>query len=201
MMRGKRFCALLLCALRLLLTLGIEGTVFWLHGYRSKQSWRVFLLLNLATQLFVNVVFAGPYLNTYAATLALFGYLLVEGIVFGVEIAVCGKCMPEHGPQQARDCAALANFVSAVAGAGVGQLGRVAGTDGAGAPCPKGYDRHAAGPGPTAAERPLWPGTPWVGSLLPAHLRRTAARRLLAAPAKRRQRRRLRPAAGSLCRV
>lgn len=108
---------LLLCALRLLLTLGIEGTVFWLHGYRSKQSWRVFLLLNLATQLFVNVVFAGPYLNTYAATLALFGYLLVEAIVFGVEIAVCGKYMPEHGPQQARDCAALANFVSAVAGA------------------------------------------------------------------------------------
>ena len=49
----------LLIAMRVLLTLAIEGLVFYLFGYREKRSWRVFFIANLVTQTGLNLLFHG----------------------------------------------------------------------------------------------------------------------------------------------
>ena len=49
----------LLIAMRVLLTLAIEGLVFYLFGYREKKSWRVFFIANLVTQTGLNLLFHG----------------------------------------------------------------------------------------------------------------------------------------------
>lgn len=51
----------LLTALRIVLTLLIEGLIFCLFGFRGKKSWIVFLIVNLLTQGWLNIV-----INSYA---------------------------------------------------------------------------------------------------------------------------------------
>ena len=73
--------SLALPALRVSLTLFIEGLVFWLFGYRSRRSWLVFILANLATQVFLNLtLFANVQLPPYT------GYLILE--LFFLEILI-----------------------------------------------------------------------------------------------------------------
>ena len=45
----------LITALRVLLTLLIEGGIFFLFGFRGKRSWVVFLIINLITQGLLNL--------------------------------------------------------------------------------------------------------------------------------------------------
>jgi len=54
-------------SLRVILTLIIEGIVFFLFGYRRKKSWLVFITVNLVTQGILNIWLAGNYspLNNY----------------------------------------------------------------------------------------------------------------------------------------
>ncbi|MDD3169971.1 MAG: hypothetical protein PHC91_10990, partial [Eubacteriales bacterium] len=44
------FRTVLLVSIRLLLTLLLEGMIFWLFGFRLKSSWLAFLAINLVTQ-------------------------------------------------------------------------------------------------------------------------------------------------------
>ncbi|MCH4890155.1 hypothetical protein EZV73_21420 [Acidaminobacter sp. JC074] len=44
-----------LIAIRILLTLIVEAAVFFVFGFRSKKSWRAFLLINLLTQGSLNI--------------------------------------------------------------------------------------------------------------------------------------------------
>lgn len=76
----------LLTALRVTLTLLIEGAIFWLFGFRSKGSWIIFLIVNLLTQGWLNIVinsyaFQGGY---WAITYALMelGIFFAESLTF-----------------------------------------------------------------------------------------------------------------------
>ena len=45
----------MLIGTRVVLTLLIEGAVFWLFGYRERKSWIIFLVINLLTQTGLNM--------------------------------------------------------------------------------------------------------------------------------------------------
>ncbi|MDD3422095.1 MAG: hypothetical protein WC196_03800 [Bacilli bacterium] len=74
----------LLVVFRIVVTLLVEGLIFFLFRYKSKRSWLVFLITNLVTQGFVNISFAS--LNTGSTYFFFFGYLMMELIVLIVEL-------------------------------------------------------------------------------------------------------------------
>lgn len=83
----------LLVAMRLLLTLLIEGAVFWLFGFRTCRSWLVFLIVNLITQGFLNIVLStGQIIDGYR-WLSLF---LLEFVIFIVEFVAIPLAIKER---------------------------------------------------------------------------------------------------------
>ncbi len=73
----------LLVVLRVVLTLMLEGFVFYLLRFRDKRSWMTFFIINLITQGFLNTVLSGGWING--------GYLppsliLLEVLIVIVEI-------------------------------------------------------------------------------------------------------------------
>lgn len=108
----------LLIGLRMVLTLALEGAVFWLFGYRQRRSWLVFLAVNLVTQLGVNLAvlsLANPFFNLSEGAIALmfwFVYLPVELLVLVVEIVAFRLLLREHTKGRAAGCAAAANLLS-----------------------------------------------------------------------------------------
>lgn len=102
----------LLIALRVVLTLLIEGGVFWLFGYREKRSWILFLAANLITQGLLNMAFTGPYLGGYW----LFGFILGEILVFAAEMTAFPFLLREHRKRRAVLCALAANLASLLLG-------------------------------------------------------------------------------------
>ena len=106
----------LLVGLRVLLTLVLEGLIFLVFSYRQKHSWLVFLVVNLITQLFVNLVIlslAGPFGNlTSVRLLLMFVYLPMELVVLGVEITAYRKLLGEQSKRRATVYAAVANLCS-----------------------------------------------------------------------------------------
>ncbi|HKL40999.1 MAG TPA: hypothetical protein VJ962_00235 [Clostridia bacterium] len=78
---------LFLILVRILLTLLIEGFVFYVLGFRWKQSWHIFLIINLITQGALNIWLSTFNLSTgYSVFLALvlseILILIVETITF-----------------------------------------------------------------------------------------------------------------------
>ena len=106
----------LLVGLRVLLTLLLEGLVFFLAGYREKRSWLIFLLVNLVTQLGVNLLifsWSRPLASAYSMGLiGLFFYCPMELIVLLAEVAVFCSCLKEKTKGRAAACAILANLFS-----------------------------------------------------------------------------------------
>lgn len=102
----------LLVALRVILTLALEGAVFYAFGYREKKSWLIFLVTNLATQGVLNALITGPNVGVYWQ----FGLLLGEVVVFAVEMAVFGRCVREKKKWQGVLYAFVANLLSFVLG-------------------------------------------------------------------------------------
>lgn len=75
----------LLTALRITLTLLLEGLVFFLFGFRTKHSWIVFLAVNLLTQGWLNIVING---YAFSSGYWFLIYLLMEiGILIAESIA------------------------------------------------------------------------------------------------------------------
>ena len=81
------FRTIKLVALRVGLTLLLEGIIFFLFRMRKAKSWIVFIITNLITQIFLNVQLSLQGGFGYGATLLLIMLevliLLVEGIAFG----------------------------------------------------------------------------------------------------------------------
>lgn len=102
----------LLVAMRVGLTLIIEGAVFWLFGYRAKKSWLLFLVLNLVTQGFVNLQLTGLDWNSYW----FFGYMLMEALVFIAETVFYLLLIKEQSKKRAALCSICANAASLVLG-------------------------------------------------------------------------------------
>lgn len=70
--------AIILVSLRVLLTLIIEGFIFYLFGYKKKWSWAMFLIINLITQGGINI-----YINSF---MPIHGYYIIS--IFFAEIYV-----------------------------------------------------------------------------------------------------------------
>jgi len=101
-------------ALRISLTLAIEGIVFFLFGYRSKRSWIIFLAVNLVTQGFLNIWLlrnAAP-LDSYIVFTLIFG----EFFVFFFELAGFLILIKEHARGRTAAYVILANLASLLLG-------------------------------------------------------------------------------------
>lgn len=71
-----------LIALRMILTFLVEGLVFYLLGFQEKRSWLIFVMINLLTQGFLNLVLSG-HLMSYSIYL---GFVLAEVLIFAMEM-------------------------------------------------------------------------------------------------------------------
>ena len=102
----------LLVALRVISTLLIEGAIFFLFGYRKKESWLAFLGANLVTQTGLNLLFTGPYLG-YGWGLVFLG---TEAIILVGEMVFFSKALTERPSARGAVYAAAANLASLLLG-------------------------------------------------------------------------------------
>ena len=108
------FRSVLLVGIRLILTLLIEGLIFWLFRFRQKRSWLIFLAINLVTQGLLNI-----WLNNEATTSS--GYLIIvliigEFFVFIAEMIAFPALINEHRKRRSLIYAFIANLFSLIAG-------------------------------------------------------------------------------------
>lgn len=99
--------------MRVLATLVLEGIVFFLFGLRERRSWGMFVLINLLTQAFLNIAFAGADYETY---MIMFLYAAVEAVVFLVEMIAFPVAVREQSRKRMVVYALLANAVSLYVG-------------------------------------------------------------------------------------
>lgn len=104
----------LLVLLRVVLTLLIEGIIFWLFKFRQKRSWMVFLIINLITQGLLNIWLnqGGSFMPSYLLVGLIFG----EIIVLIVEMISFPFFIKEHNDDLVIKYAFTANFISLIAG-------------------------------------------------------------------------------------
>jgi hypothetical protein len=108
------FRSVLLVLIRLLLTLLLEGIIFWLFRYRQKRSWLIFLVINLITQGALNIWLnnGGSLMPSYL----LFGLIIGEVFVFATEMIAFPIFMREHKKSRILIYSFIANFISLIAG-------------------------------------------------------------------------------------
>ena len=102
----KPLRAPLLTAMRVLLTLIIEGMLLFAFGYRTRHSILLFLITNLITQTALNIIFIGA--RGYWFLL----YVIVEILIFAIEASVYKAWFKEHGNKRAVFYALTANAAS-----------------------------------------------------------------------------------------
>jgi len=101
-----------LVALRVILTMLIEGAVFFLFGYRQKRSWLVFASVNLLTQAGLNAMLTGPNLSNYW----ILGYIFGEMLVFIIEMIAYLSLIKEYRKRRVAFYVMLANTASLILG-------------------------------------------------------------------------------------
>lgn len=101
-----------LIAMRVVLTLLIEGAIFLLFGYRQKRSWIVFTAVNLITQAGLNAMLTGPDLSNYW----IFGYIFGEIVVLAVELIAFLSLVKELGKMRVALYVIVANMASLILG-------------------------------------------------------------------------------------
>jgi hypothetical protein len=107
------FRSVLLVSLRVVLTLLLEGLVFFLFGFRQKKSWLIFLAVNLVTQGVLNIWL--DLISTPSGYL-IFALILGEVIVFVVEMIAFPLLVKEKKGGLTVLYAFAANLVSLIAG-------------------------------------------------------------------------------------
>lgn len=108
------FRAVLLVSIRLLLTLLLEGIIFWLFRFRQKRSWLIFLAINLVTQGALNI-----WLNSGGSLMPsyLFINLIIgEVFVFAAEMIAFPILIKEHRKRRSSLYVLTANLISLIAG-------------------------------------------------------------------------------------
>jgi hypothetical protein len=104
-----------LLSLQIILTLIIEGIVFFLFGFRKKRSWLVFLILNLLTQSILFTLLAlgqGVPPNGYI----IFGLIFGEILVFVIEMVGFQVFIKESSRVRTGVYVLVANLASLIAG-------------------------------------------------------------------------------------
>lgn len=101
--------SIILVSMRIILTLSIEGLVFYLFGYRQKRSWITFLVINMLTQVSLNVLIDNfsPILGYYALII-----IVAEFIIFMIEAIVYLSVIKERNSFITFLYAFVANFMS-----------------------------------------------------------------------------------------
>lgn len=105
--------SILLVSLRVILTLIIEAIVFWLYGFRKKNSWLAFLIINLITQGALNIWLNG---SVPLASYLVFSLIFAEFFVFIAEIVLFLTLIKEHSRRRTVLYVIAANFLSLFAG-------------------------------------------------------------------------------------
>ena len=105
-------------SITIILTLLIEGVIFFLFGYRKRNSWIVFLATNILTQGFLyvwlNTQFY-PLVNSYFFPV-LFSLIVGEFLVFISEITVFLILVRERRRLVTFSYVVAANFASLIVG-------------------------------------------------------------------------------------
>ena len=100
----------------LLPTLLIEGVLLYVFGYRSKKSWKRFLLVNLITQGGFAVYLAVTVLNHGVSGWSLLFYITIEHVITLAEVLLDRWLLTEKGKGRAMGYAIVANIHSATVG-------------------------------------------------------------------------------------
>ena len=100
--------------MRLLLTLLLEGIIFWLFWFREKRSWLIFLAINLVTQGVLNIWLnsGGSLIPSYL----IFNLIIGEFFVFAAEMYAFPIFIKEHKKSRILMYAFIANLMSLIAG-------------------------------------------------------------------------------------
>lgn len=105
---------LLLVSIRLLLTLLLEGIIFWSFKFRQKRSWLMFLAINLVTQGVLNIWLnsGGSLMPSYL----IFSLIIGEFFVFGAEMIAFPILIDEHKKSRILMYVFIANLISLIVG-------------------------------------------------------------------------------------
>lgn len=106
--------SVLLVTIRLLLTLLLEGIIFWLFRFRQKRSWLIFLAINLVTQGALNIWLnsGGSLMPSYL----IFSLIIGEFFVFVAEMIAFPIFIKEHEKSRILIYAFIANLISLITG-------------------------------------------------------------------------------------
>ncbi len=112
---GKLFSrTIALVSFRIILTLIIEGFVFFLFGYRQKKSWVIFLIINLLTQGTLNFWLSG--FTPFSSYGIFFGLIFAEFWIFVVEMIALSFFITEQRTRKTILYVLIANLASLVVG-------------------------------------------------------------------------------------
>jgi len=100
-------------AMRVVLTLLIEGLVFFIMGFRTRRSWTIFLIVNLVTQGALNLWINTVAYNDYSL---FFGLVFYEFVIIIVEMVAFLGLLKEHGKWRIALHVLLANILSLFVG-------------------------------------------------------------------------------------
>lgn len=105
--------SIFLVSMRIALTLAIEGIIFWIFGFKRKNSWITFLIINLITQGALNI-----WINGIIPTQGyiIFGLIFGEIFIFIAEIVAFLLFIKEHNSLRKVLYILTANFISLIAG-------------------------------------------------------------------------------------
>lgn len=105
--------SILLVSMRIIITLIIEGIVFYLFGFRNRHSWRVFLVINLITQGTLNIWINGLFpIQGYI----FIGLTFIEVLILLVEGVVISSAVKEHKKSRKWLFVISANLLSLLVG-------------------------------------------------------------------------------------
>lgn len=102
-------------ALTLSATLVIEGLLLLAFGLSNRRNWKVFLIVNVATQLALTIA-TGSALIYAGAMAAMLAYILSEIVILIAEVIACGRLLSGKTRARRRGYALAANVASAAAG-------------------------------------------------------------------------------------
>ena len=94
----------------------MEGALLWLFGFRSRQDWLVFALVNLATQLGLHAALGSTMMATGGHYFYYLMILPLEAIVLVVEIVAYRILLQEHSTGRRVGYAVCANAASYAVG-------------------------------------------------------------------------------------
>ena len=96
-------------------TIIIEGLLLLIFGFSLRKNWKIFLLLNLVTQIILTVVMSVTLIN-FGLVASYFIFVPAEAVIILIEAVVLTKMLKEYRTSRRLIYAIVANLASAAAG-------------------------------------------------------------------------------------